>query len=175
MTIKTDWLDWLEASAGRLQRRYRQGWARLPRNRARPADPAEPLGRPGKPWSAIVAHVERDPGEVVVHLDLPDPHTIEADVRVIDSTLAISVLRRGSGIGQARLEDCYRRAIPLPSEVDPGSTVHKVDGDELVIRMQPKRATPQKRSRRSGTTAQVSKLPVGGARRDPPASGRSET
>lgn len=137
MTTKTEWLSWLEARAGRLQRRYRQARACLPRHSDRNATPPAPVQHTSKTWGAIVAHVEREPQEVVVHLELPKPHTVEADVRVIDSTLAISVLRRGSGIERARLEDCYRRAIPLPPQVDPGSTVHKIHGDELVIRMQP--------------------------------------
>lgn len=147
MMTKTEWLDWLESSTDRLQERYREAWTRLPR-RARRAqnDNLEP---DSKPWCAIQHEIDREPREVVVHLELPAPHTVEADVRVIGSTLAIAVLRTGTNISRAPTEDCYRRAIPLPPRVDPGSAVHKIHGDELVIRMQPETAAQQARPARA--------------------------
>lgn len=130
---KTQWLDWLEASTDRLQERYREAWNRAPRriNRAAPAE--EP-----KQWSTIHPEIDREAREVVVHLELPEPHTVEAAVRVINSTLSIAVLKRGSDIERASAEDCYRRSIPLPPKVDPNSATHKIHGDELVIRMRPR-------------------------------------
>jgi len=83
-----------------------------------------------------------------------------------------------AGIEQAGLEDCYRRAILLPIEVDPGSTVHEVHGDELVVRMQRSRRHRRQEAGAvggSGRTPQVSDLPAGVARQDPSASGRGET
>jgi hypothetical protein len=47
----------------------------------------------------------------VSSLELPEPHTDEAAVRVIGSTLAISVLRTGSHVERAPAQDCYSRAI----------------------------------------------------------------
>jgi hypothetical protein len=210
MTTKTEWLDWLEASADRLQERYRQAWTRLPlASQGRP-EHADRRETASKPWSTIQPHIDRETREVVVHLELPQPHTVEADVRVIGATLAIAVLRCGSGIERAPTKDCYRRAIPLPPKVDPASAVHQVDGHELVIRMRQNgakrrssrsaasrskaamgtievgsgdqdmpsvaqgqasgakaKAAPQRRAKRiSGTTGQVTELPVGTARRN---------
>jgi HSP20 family molecular chaperone IbpA len=141
---KTQWLDWLEAGAGRLQERYREAWNRGPRASKQASGAQEP-----KQWSAIHPEIDRELREVVVHLELPEPHTVEAAVRVIGSTLAISVLRTGSHVERAPAQDCYRRAIPLPPKVNPESATHKIHGDELVIRLQPrvpKRRTTKPRS-----------------------------
>ncbi len=127
---KTQWLDWVEAGAERLQQRYREA-----RNRAsgRAGEP-EPV-EPRKCWSLVRAEVDREDRDIVIHIDLPEPHTDLASVRVINSTLSIAVLKTGSDIRRAPAEDFYRRAIPLPPKVDPRSATHRIHGDELVIRM----------------------------------------
>lgn len=153
MANMSEWQEWLEARADSLQERYREVWTKLPRRGRRP----EPVVHPEpstKPWCTIHPKIDRTSQEaVILHLELPEPHTVEADVRVIGSTLAIAVLRRGRGIDKARVEECYRRAIPLPPEVDPGSAVHDVLGDELVIRLRPqgtKRGSRKRAATRNG-------------------------
>lgn len=166
---KTQWLDWVEASADRLQERYRQAWNRAPRGQRGMKPGEEP-----KRWTAILPEIDRETRAVVVHLELPEPHTVEAEVRVINSTLSIAVLRTGSDIERAPAENCYRRAIPLPPRVDPKSATHKIHGDELVIRLRPRAA--RRRTAKSGATANVEKTatePVMSApRRAKAASGR---
>lgn len=162
MTIKTQWLDWLEARADRLQERYRQAWTRLPRRSPRQEtfEPEEPAS---KRWCTIHAKVARQQDLIVVQLELPAPHAVEADVRVIGATLAIAVLRNGSGIKHARVEDCYRRAIPLPELANPETAVYEVHGDELVIRMEPKAITRRSPGKSSSGRKRASDKRAGGS------------
>ncbi len=143
---KTQWLDWLEASRDRMNVRYRtlmtRAWGE--------PEPEEPAEEPRR-WSTIHPAIDREDRGVVVHLELPEPHTVEANVRVIDSTLAITVLKSGEDLARAPAENCYRRAIPLPAQVDPRSATHQIDGDELVIRL--RHPEPRRRSTRGRAAA----------------------
>ncbi len=130
MMTKTGWLDWFDAARARLQQSYRDVWTRLPRNPKREQPTPE-----SKRWSAIRPEIDRKQNFVEVHLELPQPHTVEANVQVIGSTLVITVLRQGSGIDGAPVKDCYRRSIPLPPGVDPRTAEHRVYGGEIVIRL----------------------------------------
>lgn len=153
MMTKTGWLDWVSASRTRLQQEYRNAWTRLPRSPKR--EQPEPQA---KRWSAIRPEIDRKASFVEVHLELPQPHTVEAEVEIIGSTLAITVLRQGSGIDGAPVENCYRRSIPLPPGVDPGTAEHRVYGGEIVIRLQasedePVRPAPASRRRKPARTS----------------------
>ncbi|MEQ8861506.1 MAG: Hsp20/alpha crystallin family protein [Pseudomonadales bacterium] len=135
MITKTEWLGWVDTTTARLQQSYRDVWTRLQRSPSR----EQPASK-SKQWSAIRPEIERKQSSVEIRLELPQPHTVEADVRVIGSSLVISVLRHGSGIDGAPAEDCYRRAIPIPDGADPYSAEHRVYGGEIVIRL---RQTPE--------------------------------
>lgn len=154
MINKTSWLDWVEASRIRLQQGYRDAWSRLPRTPKR--EQPEPESRR---WSTIRPEIDRKASFVEVHLELPQPHTAEADVQIIGSTLVITVLRQGSGIDTAPVKDCYRRSIPLPPGVDPGTAEYRVYGGEIVIRLQqdpdqaPARPAPANQRRKPARTA----------------------
>lgn len=132
MMTKTGWLDWVHATTARLQQGYRDVWTRLQRTSQREQPAPE-----SKKWSAIKPVVERKQSGVEIHLELPQPHTVEAEVQIIGSSLVITVLRQGSGIDGALVKDCYRRSIPLPEGVDPTTAEHRVYGGEIVIRMEP--------------------------------------
>ena len=129
---KQQWLDWVEHHALRLKSRY--GLSIVPHT----ATPRHSAPNHARQWSAMPARVAQEDGGIVVHVDLPKPHTREAVVRIIGSTLSIAVLRSGSDIDHAAADECYRRAIPLPSEMKVDTESHSFDGDRLVIRLRPK-------------------------------------